>query len=36
MASPSVDMNLGKLQELVIDREARCIAVLGVKIVGHD
>ena len=26
----SVDMNLSKLQELVKDREACCVAVLGV------
>jgi len=27
----SMDMNLGKLQELVIDREACCTAVHGVS-----
>ena len=30
MASLSVDMNLGKLQEMVRDREAWCTAVHGV------
>ena len=31
-----IDMSLSKLQELVIDREAWCVAVHGVSRVGHD
>ena len=32
----SMDMNLGKLWEMVRDREARCVVVHGLQRVGHN
>ena len=31
-----MDVNLGKLQEMVRDREVGCAAVHGLQRVGHD
>ena len=32
----SMNMKMGKLQEMMRDREARCAAVMGWQRVGHD
>ena len=32
----STDMNLSKLQELLMDREAWCAQSMGMQRVGHD
>ena len=32
----SMDMGLGKLRELVMDREAWVLRFMGLQIVGHD
>ena len=32
----SMDMSLGEVLELVMDREARSVAIMGLQSVGHD
>ena len=32
----SMDMDLGGLQELVMDREAGCVRLMGLQRIGHD
>ena len=32
----SMDMSLGELQELVMDREVWSAAIMGLQLVGHD
>ena len=34
--SDSMDMSLSKLQEIVIDREGWCAAIMGLQRVWHD